>query len=106
MIFSGMLRENLSFYRIEETQTETGFKHTVERFLFTCKAERTKNRENYVVDAGELFHSNELTFRIRWRSGIQETDIVVYNDERYRITSLNQWKRDNEITLILARIND
>lgn len=105
MIFAGNLKENLTIFRVEETQSKSGYKSQTEVELFTVKAERTKNKENYGVDAGELFHTNELTFRCRKRD-IRETDIVKYNGERYRITSLNVWPKDNEITMILARINE
>ena len=105
MIFAGNLKETLTIYRIEETQSKSGFKSQTEVELFSVKAERTKNKENYVVDAGELFHSNNLTFRCRKRD-IRENDIIKYNGEKYRITSLNVWPKDNEMTMILARINE
>lgn len=106
MIYSGDLNENLTFYEVKEVQSGSGFKHTTEIERFTTRAYRLKNRENYVVDAGELFHSNELTFQIRYRKEITETDVVVYNGSRYRITSLSPYKRDNQITIILAKINE
>ena len=105
MIFAGNLRETLTIYRVEETQSKSGYKAQTEVELFSVKAERTKNKETYGVDASELFHINELTFRCRKRD-IRETDIVKYNGERYRITSLNVWPKDNEITMILSRINE
>ena len=105
MIFAGNLRETLTIYRVQETQSKSGFKSQTEVELFSVKAERTKNKETYGVDASELFHINELTFRCRKRD-IRETDIVKYNGERYRITSLNVWPKDNEITMILSRINE
>ena len=106
MIYSGQLTEYLEFYNVVETQSESGFKHTDEVFMFRVRAERTKNRENYVVDADEVFHSNELTFRLRYRKEIKETNIVVYEGERYRITSLNPWKEENQITIMLSKINE
>lgn len=105
MIFAGDLKETLTIYRVEETQSRSGFKSQTEVELFSVKAERTKNKETYGVDAGELFHTNNLTFRCRKRD-ILETDIVKYNGQRYRITSLNIWPKDNEITMILSRINE
>ena len=72
MIYSGKLTEYLAFYKVEEVQSESGFKHPVETFMFKVRAERLKNKENYVVDADELFHSNELRFRIRYRKEIEE----------------------------------
>jgi SPP1 family predicted phage head-tail adaptor len=106
MIYSGQLTEYLDFYEIMEVQSESGFKHPEEVFMFRVRAERTKNKENYVVDADEVFHSNELTFRLRYRKEIKETDIVVYAGERYRITSLQPWKQDGEMKIIISKINE
>lgn len=106
MIYSGNLTEELAFYRITETQSASGYKHTDETLMFTCRAERTKNREKYTVDAEELFHTNELTFRLRLRREVVETDIVKYKDEKYRIISLQPWPRENEMVIIIAKINE
>ena len=106
MIYSGQLTEYLEFYKVVETQSDSGFKHTDEVFMFRVRAERTKNKENYVVDADEVFHSNELSFRLRYRKEIKETNIVVYEGERYRITSLMPWKEENEIKIIISKINE
>lgn len=106
MIYSGQLTEYLDFHEIVEVQSESGFKHPEEVFMFRTRAERTKNKENYVVDADEVFHSNELTFRLRYRKEIKETDIVVYEGERYRITSLQPWRQDGEMKIIISKINE
>lgn len=106
MIYAGNLTEELSFYRITERQSASGYKDTVETLMFTCRAERTKNKEKYTVDAEEVFHTNELTFRLRLRKQVVETDIVVYKDERYRILSLQPWPRENEMVIIIAKINE
>lgn len=106
MIFSGRLTEILEFYRVVETQSGSGYKDTSEVFMFRVRAERLKNRETYLVDADELFHSSELTFRIRYRKEIEETNIVVYEGQRYRITSLDKYMEDNQLTIILSKINE
>ena len=106
MIFAGQLTEKLTFYEVREVQSESGFKHTTEEKRFTTRAYRARNKENYVVDAGELFHSTELTFQLRYRKEITETDVVEYNGERYRITSLCPYIQDNQLTIILAKINE
>jgi len=106
MIYAGKLKEKLDFYRVQEVQSESGYKRTEEVFMFTAKAERTKNKENFVVDAEELFHSVYLTFRLRFRKEVDETNIVVYKENRYRITSLNPWEADGEMTIMLEKINE
>ena len=106
MIYSGKLTETLQFYEIVETQSSSGYNHTEEKYMINVRAERFKNKENYVIEAEELFHSSLLSFRLRYRKEINETNIVVYDGERYRITSLNPYKKTNEITIILEKIND
>jgi SPP1 family predicted phage head-tail adaptor len=107
MIYSGQLTEILEFYKVVETQSESGYKSTQEKFMFKVRAERVKNKETYLVDAEELFHSSELTFRLRNRKEIDETNIVVYDGQRYRITSIDKYIRDNnQLTIILQKINE
>lgn len=106
MIYSGQLTEILKFYKVVETQSGSGFKHAEEVYMFQVRAERTKNKENYLVDAEELFHLSQLTFRLRYRKEIDETNIVEYEGQRYRITSLDKYKEENQLTIILSKIND
>lgn len=106
MIYSGALTETLHFYEVKETQSESGFKHTEEIFKFKVRAQRTKNKEKYLVDAEELFHTSELTFKCRYRRDISETDIVVYEGQRYRITSLDKFTEANQLTIIVSKINE
>jgi len=106
MIYSGDLTERLDFYRIVEQQTESGYHSVTEEFLLTTRAQRLKNKENYTVNADELFHVSELTFRLRYRREIEDTNIVVYEGEKYRITSLDKYPQQNELTIIVAKINE
>lgn len=105
MIFAGALRERLYFYKVIETQSASGYKSTQEQFMFSCRAERLKTKENFVVDAGEIFHSNELTFRLRTKD-IEETDIVQYNGGRYVITSIDKYPMQNEMVIKIGKINE
>lgn len=106
MIYSGHLTEKLGFYRVVETQSESGFKQNTEVFMFDVRAERLKNKETYLVEADELFHSTFLTFRIRYRKEIEETNIVVYENQRYRIISLDKYTEENQLTIIIEKINE
>lgn len=106
MIQSGLLTETLQFYETVETQSKSGYKSTDQLFKLKVRAQRTKNKEKYIEDAGELFHTSELTFKLRYRKEIKDTDIVVYEDEKYRITSLDKFKEANQLTIILSKINE
>jgi SPP1 family predicted phage head-tail adaptor len=106
MIQSGLLTETLQFYETVETQSKSGYKSTEQIFKLKVRAQRTKNKEKYIEDAGELFHTSELTFKLRYRKEIKDTDIVVYEDEKYRITSLDKFKEANQLTIILSKVNE
>ena len=106
MIYSGQLTEILKFYRVVETQSESGFKSTEEIFMFRVRAERLKSKMEFGVDAGEIFHSSSLTFRLRYRREISETNIVEYEGQRYRIISIDKYVPDNQLTIILDKINE
>ena len=106
MIFAGKLTETLSIYKVVEEQGKTGFKHTVEEFVCNVLAERLKNKENLVVNAEEIFHDLELSFRLRNRKELTETSIIVYESERYRVTSIDRYPRDNEMVIKMLKINE
>lgn len=106
MISSGLLTETLHFYEKIESQSESGYKSVQEVFKLKARAQRTKNKEKYLTDADEIFHTSELTFKLRYRKEIKDTDIVVYEDERYRITSLDKFKEANQLTIMLSKINE
>lgn len=106
MIQSGKLTEELSFYQVSATTSESGYKTNTEILLFSTKAERLRNKQNYVVDAHELFHTVELTFRLRYRKEIEDDMIVKYEDERYRVISVDKNQSQNEIIIIISKINE
>jgi SPP1 family predicted phage head-tail adaptor len=106
MIYSGNLTETLEFYDIVERQSESGYKQSEEVFMFKVRAERLKNKMTYTVDADELFHATNLTFRLRYRREIKDTNIVVYEGERYRILSIDKYQKDNQMTIIIGKINE
>lgn len=106
MISAGQLTETLAFFETIDTVESSGYHRTEEVLRFKTKAERLKNKESYVVNADEIFHLSELTFRLRNRNEIQETDIVVYENQRYHITSIDRYRRGNQMTIILSKIND
>lgn len=106
MVFSGNLTETLKFFEVVETQSKSGFKTTEEHLYLTIKAERLKNKENYVVDAEELFHSVELQFRLRYRKHVKETDIVEYEGQRYRVISIDKFRLEDEMIIKIEKINE
>lgn len=106
MIYSGDLRDTISFWQVVETQSPSGYKSETESKRFDARAQRLKNKQSLVVDAGEIFHDTRLTFRLRYRKEMDETDIVRYDGNRYRITSMDVFQKDNEVVIVIEKINE
>lgn len=102
MIYAGRLTETLRVYEVTEKQTASGYRKEDKVFKFTCKAERLKNKENYVVNGSELFHLSEPTFRLR-RRDIRDTDLIDYKGEMYRILSIDDFRTD--MTIKIQKVN-
>ena len=106
MVLSGRLTETLRFSEIVETQSATGYKHTEERFMFECKAEKIKFKERFDVDAEEIYHHVVPQFRMRYRASVKETNVVEWRGEKYRILSVDRYPLDNEMLVKLDKINE
>lgn len=106
MIFAGRLTEKLQIYKVEEVQGRTGYKAPSETFVCELLAGREKNKEDFVVDANELFHDVLLTFRLRNRKELTETSIIGYNGDKYRVISIDRYPRENEQVIKISKINE
>ena len=102
MIYAGQLTETLKVYEVIEKQSASGYKSEQQVFKFSCKAQRLKNKENYLVNGAELFHIAEPQFRLRKRD-IKDTDIIEYEDEKFRVLSIDDYK--SEMTIKLQKVN-
>ena len=102
MIFAGALTETLEFFEVVSEQS----KSDKEVYRFSCRAERMKSNQKYLIDGHEIYHYTSLQFRCRYRSDVKETWIVVYDGERYRITALDINKIGCEMIITMDKIND
>ena len=105
MIAAGTLIYSLKFKEQQNVQSDSGAvsKQMVE--LFVCKASKVKQLGKFLIDAKELFHFNELKFRVRNNKLMNELQVVEYEKNDYRITSYDKNISDNTIELTLEKIN-
>ena len=55
--------------------------------------------------AKELFDTVEINFQIRWNPKIQDSDIIEYNKQEFKITFINNNIWDRTMTLTAVKIN-
>lgn len=100
---SGLLaREFITIYRYTNTQSASGqIKKEKTKVCDTrCYVKNQKGNNKEV--AKELFDTVELNFQIRWNPNIQDSDIIEYNNQEFKITfiSNNIWDRTQTLTAV------
>ncbi|WP_321425017.1 head-tail adaptor protein [uncultured Bacteroides sp.] len=105
MIAAGTLRYILKFKQLEEIQSDSGFITKSKIDLFTTRAAKVKSTGNFGLNAKELFHDNELIFKIRNNNLLVDDLIVEYNNNEYNITLLDYNEFDNSVTITLQKVN-
>jgi len=106
MIPAGTLKYKLIFKQIIKTQSTSGSITNSKVDLFSCKAAKVKSNNSTGIDAKEMFNSSMIEFKIRFNKLVNTDLIVVYNDNEYKITSVDDNKFDNSINLIIDKINN
>lgn len=102
---AGMLaRDFVSFYRIQNIQTESG-EITSEKVLIKecrCYVQKQSLSSSNLEVAKELFDQTKLVFQVRFIPGLTDRDVLIYRDEDYRISLIEQnlWDRTLKISAI------
>jgi len=105
MIPSGTLIYSLIFKENQKTKSEFGDLTVNQVVLFKCRAAKVKQVGKFILDAKELFHKNELKFKVRNNKLLTELLIVQYENNDYKITSFDRNMFDNSVELTLEKIN-
>ena len=105
MILAGSLKYNLVFFEMRTVQSDSGAFSKTRVQLFKCKAAKVKSTGNYKVENKELFHTNELIFKIRGNKLLTEKLIVEYDNKEYSISFIDKNLFDNTVNITLEKLN-
>jgi hypothetical protein len=105
MIAAGTLLYTLFFKENVISKSKYGDETITQVDLFKCKAAKQKAFGNFKIDAKELFHTNELTFKLRWNKLMNDLLIVNYDNYDYRITFFDRNLFDSTVIIKLEKIN-
>lgn len=105
-MIAGMLKEIVTIKRAsivknsfgEEVETWNDVT-TTRAFVKQTSSQRTENNN-------EITYDFTKEFRVRYYVNVQPYDILVWNNQRYRILQLDKQKELQQITLITQLIND
>lgn len=104
---SGLLKDIITFQEMTVTTDEYGHEITTFTDAFTTRADVIWNNGNRIVSNEEIFYENTVSFVVRYYCPVEDTMIIVYQDKKYRIISINP---DKELyrnkTIISELINE
>lgn len=71
--------------------------------LKTCMARRIYNKGREAVQATKEMGISDVTFRVRYNSEIDQTNIIKYDGEDYEIKAINQIGRKSYLDLFTQK---
>lgn len=105
MIEAGKLKHKLEFYSIIKTTSDSGFATTSKQLLFKCKSQKLKSSGTLNYQSKELFHTNEIQFKVRYNKLLNDKLIVKFENIEYKITFIDYNQNDNSAIIFLEKIN-
>lgn len=101
---SGDLKERIKIYSLLTKTTVYGDTHDEYSYNYTCRARVNYASGNRIVENEEIFYSVDREFIVRSYVPIKDTDIIVWNNEKWRILSKDHNKTYNDIIIRTTKI--
>jgi len=105
MLPSGTLIYSLKFKKNSQVRNEFGEVVSTLVDIFKCKAAKVKQSGKFIVDGKELFNQNQVKFKIRINKLLTDNLTVEYDQNDYKITSLDKNLFDYTAEITLEKIN-
>lgn len=103
---AGTLTEKIVIQQPVKEKSEFGSVNIVYKDVITTRAQVTFQNMNRVDQNNEIFMPNTTTFTVRRYHNIKNDYIIVWQDRKYRITSINLNKHKQLIDIIGEFINE
>lgn len=103
---AGKLKDIIEIYNPIVTTSEFGSSKTEYKLFYTTRAEIKYNSASKQVENNEIVNTRNITATLRYYVPILENMIVKFNNNRYRIDSIEPSKTYNNKIIILEKINE
>lgn len=101
---SGDLKERIKIYSLHKTATVYGDTRDEYIYNYTCRARVNYSSGNRTDDNGAIFYSVDREFIVRSYVPVHDTDIIVWNNQNWRILSMDPSKTLNDILIRTTKI--
>ena len=102
---AGKKKFTIEIQRLQSEKMPDGSIKEVYVEHFKLKAELKFNSGNVSVINDEIFGSNSITFQT-YKRDIILTDIIIFQDNKYAINSINPLQYSNELVINCSLINE
>ena len=103
---SGQLKDRIYIY--EQQISRTPYGNTSRKWVckYTTRARVNYSSANRDINNDEIFYTVEREFIVRHYVPVVETDIIVWNDQKWRILSIDRNRQYNNIFIRTTKIMD
>ena len=102
---SALLKHKIEIYRLNTKPTDYGTIEAEYDFYRTTRAHIMFNSETSVTANGEIFYPTTRTFVVRLNNDVVEQDRIKWNNEWWKIVSINRNDYYNNIEIITEKVN-
>ena len=106
-MISGRLRlEKIDVLKPIVIVNEFGSQETTYEHRFTTRCEVVRTSGSREVDNNDMFYGERKTFSIRYYHPIENFDIIIWKDKRYRILDIDKNRDQQRIIIQTELINE
>lgn len=103
---AGILNNIIVVQRPKVVKNEYGANVIQYNDIITTRAYIKNNSGNRANENGEIVYNYIKSFTVRYYNDVRETDIIIWNNKKYRITDIDEY-RDKQYKVINTElIND
>ena len=103
---SSKLRDRIDIYKEIKSETDFGETKTSYEFKYSCRAFVQYANGTRTVDDDEIFYAVDRNFIVRSFVPVYNTDVIHWNDQRWRILSIDRDYHYNNIVIRTTLINE
>lgn len=105
-MISSQLRDRIDILQQVTSRNEFGVTEISYEFKYSTRARVNYSNGSRTMDNDEIFYSVDRDFIVRSYVPIVDTDIIEWNDEKWRVLTIDKNKHYNNILIRTTKINE
>ncbi len=103
---AAILKDKIEIYGLTTVRTDFGTHKDTYSLKYTTRANTKFVSQNQVVSEGEVYYPITMQFIVRAYVPVVETDVIHFDNKKWRILSIDKNKYYNDISINTTLINE